>query len=128
MQFKLEITGDTATDMTFLAALSLLLSGAKNQTPTENSSEVPKEKTVKQPKKVEAPTVAAVVDAEQTTSAKEPEKSTKSLEEVRAKAVDLSRAGKRVQVKEILSSLGAEKVTDLDASQYDTFFAELTKL
>lgn len=41
-----------------------------------------------------------------------------TLEEVRARLADLNRAGKRVQVKELLSSFGVNKLSEIKEDQY----------
>lgn len=41
-----------------------------------------------------------------------------TLEEVRAKLAALNKAGKRADVKEILSSFGAQKLTEIPADRY----------
>ena len=42
-----------------------------------------------------------------------------TLEQVRAKAVELQRAGKRELVKEVITATGAKKLTEVDQSKYD---------
>lgn len=46
-----------------------------------------------------------------------PEK-TVTLEQVRAKLASLSQAGKQVQVKELITSFGAKKLTEIPAEKY----------
>lgn len=50
------------------------------------------------------------------------------LETVRAKLAELSHAGKREQVKELLTQFGASKLSDIDASRYRDLLAAAEKV
>lgn len=52
------------------------------------------------------------------------EKKSVTLEEVRAVLAEKSRSGKTVEVKELLTKFGVNKLSELDASKYDELLKE----
>lgn len=57
--------------------------------------------------------------------ADESEESAISLSDVRAVALKLSKAGKQKQLKEIFAKYDAEKLSDIDAENYESLMADL---
>lgn len=57
--------------------------------------------------------------------ADENEESAISLSDVRAMALKLSKAGKQKQLKEIFAKYDAEKLSDIDAENYESLMADL---
>lgn len=57
--------------------------------------------------------------------ADEGEESAISLSDVRAVALKLSKAGKQKQLKEIFAKYDAEKLSDIDAENYESLMADL---
>nr|WP_129732310.1 hypothetical protein [Parabacteroides goldsteinii] len=51
-----------------------------------------------------------------------------TVEQVRAVTSAKAKAGKRAEVKELLAKYGAESVTNMDASNYAAFYAEIEAL
>lgn len=51
-----------------------------------------------------------------------------TVEQVRAATSAKAKAGKRAEVKELLAKYGAESVTNMDASNYAAFYAEIEAL
>lgn len=67
--------------------------------------------------------------APQTEQKAEPvEESAYTLEEVRAKLAKLQKAGKRAEVKEMLSSFGAAKLSEVPASKYAALMVKAGEL
>lgn len=79
---------------------------AKAEKPETKTTPV-EQKTEKEPEKN---TSTAPIEQE--------ESKTYSLEEVRAKLADLNKSGKRTQVKELLSSFGVEKLSEIVSEHY----------
>jgi hypothetical protein len=78
---------------------------------------------------------AVPVEKKETKENKEPKKSAQptkakfpTLEDVRAKLAALSQDGKQVQVKELITSLGAKKLSDIPAKKYPELLEEAGKL
>jgi len=57
-----------------------------------------------------------------------PETKAITLEQVRAKLAEVSNAGKKNEVKELLTSYGVSKLTDLPAEKYSELLAEAEAL
>lgn len=57
-----------------------------------------------------------------------PEAKAITLEQVRAKLAEVSNAGKKNEVKELLTSYGVSKLTDLPAEKYSELLAEAEAL
>jgi hypothetical protein len=74
-----------------------------------------KKAPAKKPAKVEAEVAA-------------PETKAITLEQVRAKLAEVSNAGKKNEVKELLTSYGVSKLTDLPAEKYSELLAEAEAL
>lgn len=77
----------------------------------------------------------ASVEKKQTKENKEPKKPAQpskaklpSLEDVRAKLAGLFQDGKQVQVKELFTSFGAKKLSDIPAEKYPELIEEAGKL
>lgn len=51
-----------------------------------------------------------------------------TVEQVRAATSAKAKSGKRAEVKELLAKYGAESVTNMDASNYAAFYAEIEAL
>lgn len=143
MQIEIKISGDPSADsklVSLLLALGAIVDGsidlngvpASDQPKAVESAPKPapkKEPIAKQVEKAlaEAPAEALEEKAEEVKEA--PKKESKySLEQVRAEAVAISKAGKREEVKALIAKHGGEKVTDLDASVYEAFMADLATL
>ena len=62
-------------------------------------------------------------EAELTTT-KEPEEKPLTLEEVRAVLAEKSRAGHTAEVKELLNKHGADKLSEIDPSEYPALLAD----
>ena len=78
---------------------------------------------------------AASVEKEQPKKNKEPKKPAQpakaklpALEDVRAKLAALSQDGKQVQVKELITGLGAKKLSDIPVDKYPELLEEAEKL
>ncbi|MFC0475725.1 rRNA biogenesis protein rrp5 [Robertmurraya beringensis] len=78
---------------------------------------------------------AAPVEKQEAEEIKEPKKSTQpqkaklpTLEDVRAKLAALSQDGKQLQVKELITSFGAKKLSDIPAEKYPELLEEAGKL
>ncbi|MGD6778438.1 rRNA biogenesis protein rrp5 [Sutcliffiella horikoshii] len=74
----------------------------------------------------------APVEKKEAKENKEPKKTTKpqlpTLEDVRAKLAALSQDGKQVQVKELITSFGAKKLSDIPVEKYPELLKEAGKL
>jgi hypothetical protein len=140
MNIEIKISGET-TDAKFLAVLSAIVVAQgwepeiKSEQPTGNikvsAKAAPKKSVADQVSEaLEAAEPEATEETEPTKVETKPEKakSKYTLEQVRAEAVAISKAGKREEVKALISEHGGEKVTDLDASVYDAFMTSLSTL
>lgn len=76
------------------------------------------------------PQPVAKTPAPEATVVETPEKNTSEITEVqiRAKFVELSRKGKKKELKALLSELGVEKVSDIKPEQYADAWARLEAL
>ncbi len=85
----------------------------------EPKEEKPVEEVKKQTKK-----------SEEKSPKKEPEKKEKphTLEEVRAVLASLSQAGKQAQVKSLITSFGAKKLSDIPDTQYPEVLEKASEL
>lgn len=76
--------------------------------------------------------VNAVEEKEEVEESKEVKNAEKkqsySLEEVRAVLASLSQAGKQVQVKSLITSFGAKKLSDIPATQYTELLEKASEL
>ncbi|WP_026673643.1 hypothetical protein [Alkalihalobacterium bogoriense] len=78
--------------------------------------------------KVNEPEVTATAEARGTAKEElQPEKQP-TLEEVRAKLASLSQDGKQVEVKELITSFGAKKLSDVPAQKYSELLEKAEEL
>lgn len=122
MQFELKISGD----MTGLE-LAALLSGLE-KTKTEAAVVLPKQKpgaskTADPP--AAAPSISPVTDAQPQAEGDAPKY---SFEEVRAKAVALSKGGKKDEVVALWTAMGVAKTTELKPDQFNAAMEGLSKI
>lgn len=88
----------------------------------EKSQEVTEaERSANETTRVAETTTAAVTETTASTTKL-------TVEQVRAATSAKAKAGKRPEVKELLSKYGADSVTTMDASNYEAFYAELEAL
>lgn len=99
----------------------------------EKAAKTPKAAKAADPKpaptaeaKAESSTAAGGTSAPAPASESAPQ--TITLEEVRAKLAALSQAGKQTAVKELITALGATKLTDIKAEQYPELLAKAAEL
>lgn len=143
MQIEIKISGDVSADkklVSLILALGAIVDGsidlngmpASDQPKAVEAAQKPapkKEPIAKQVEKAlaEAP-VVTFTEVEQEVKETTKKESKHSLEQVRAEAVAISKSGKREEVKALIAKHGGEKVTDLDASVYEAFMADLATL
>jgi len=138
MNIEIKISGET-TDQTLvaiLASIAVITGGkAEGAAPVVVIAETPKPSRKAAPKKsVEAQVTEALAEAPAVSETPTPEPtkpaatSKYTLEAVRAEAIDISKKGKREEVKALIAQHGGEKVTDLGVDVYDAFMADLAKL
>lgn len=139
MQIEIKISGDVSADkklVSLILALGAIVDGSidLNGVPVaeqpKSVEEAPKPAAKKESvaKQVEKALAEAPVEVEQEVKEAPAKESKYSLEQVRAEAVAISKAGKREEVKALIAKHGGEKVTDLDASVYEAFMADLATL
>jgi len=111
---KTKLALDVVTDLRNLAGSieTLVFALESNQTDSAAPVEKQEAKEIKEPKKSAQPQ-----------KAKFP-----TLEDVRAKLAALSQDGKQVQVKELITSFGAKKLSDIPAEKYPELLEEAGKL
>ena len=105
---------DVVTDLRNLAGSieTLVFALESNQTDSAVSVEKEQPKKNKEPKKTAQP----------------PKAKLPALEDVRAKLAALSQDGKQVQVKELITSFGAKKLSDIPVEKYPELLEEAGKL
>lgn len=111
---KTKLALDVVTDLRNLAGSIETLVSALESNQTDSAAPVDKKQTKenKAPKKLVQP----------------PKDNLPKLEDVRAKLAALSQAGKQVQVKELITSFGAKKLSDIPAEKYPELLEEAEKL
>ena len=102
-----------------IAAINKLAAAVSLNPAVIDQPVVVKNAPVKKPAKAEA-------SAAEPTPA--PEAKAITLEQVRAKLAEVSNAGKKNEVKELLTSYGVSKLTDLPAEKYSDLLAEAEAL
>jgi hypothetical protein len=113
-----------------LAAIGAVLAGNDQPAPVPVEQPPQKQKTRKtpaaEPPAAEPP--AAEPPAAEPPAAEPPAAKIATLEEVRAVLAELSRAGKAPQAKQLIASAGAEKLTEVDPSQFATILSAAKEL
>ena len=111
---KMKLALDVVTDLRNLAGSIETLVFALESNPSDSASPVDKKETKgnKEPKKTTQPQKAKLP----------------TLEDVRAKLAALSQDGKQVQVKELITSFGAKKLSDIPADKYPELLKEADRL
>lgn len=112
---KTKLALDVVTDLRNLAGSieTLVFALESNKTDIADPVEKKQTKENKEPKKLDQPPKKAKLP---------------SLEDVRAKLASLSQDGKQVQVKELITSFGAKKLSDIPAEKYPELLEEAGKL
>ncbi|PLR84633.1 hypothetical protein CVD25_00940 [Bacillus canaveralius] len=124
MNFTIEIKAPELAAA--ITALAEALSGSK-LTPVQNGSPAQKNKGVN--KEVEKEPETSNPDPVEAEATEEEEgESTISLETVREKLAALSQSGKQKQVKELISSFGVKKLTDVPAKHYAALLEKAEEL
>lgn len=80
--------------------------------------------TTKEPEEKSRPTAAAKKNTAKKTVKADTEKKSLTLEEVRAVLAEKSRAGHTAEVKELLNKHGADKLSEIDPSEYPALLAD----
>lgn len=111
---KMKLALDVVTDLRNLAGSIETLVFALESNQTDSAAPVEKE----QPKK----------NKELKKTGQPPKAKLPSLEDVRAKLASLSQDGKQVQVKELITSFGAKKLSDIPEEKYTELLVEAGKL
>lgn len=88
----------------------------KRQDPVQESQDEPEPQRDTKPEPQESETEAAE------------EETAYTLEEVRAKLAELNKAGKRAEVKALLTSFGASKLSEIPASKYAVLMVKAGEL
>jgi hypothetical protein len=100
-----------------IAAINKLAAAVSLNPAVIDQPVVVKNAPAKKPAKAEAPEATPAPEAKAIT-----------LEQVRAKLAEVSNAGKKNEVKELLTSYGVSKLTDLPAEKYSELLAEAEAL
>ena len=111
--------------MQTLAAVMKEMEGGPREIAVSSENKTKREKQVED-KPMKEP-VHEIVESEEDpveeTLQEDPEETSVTLEEVRAKLAELSKSGKQAEVKTLITSFGASKLTDVPKENY----AELLK-
>ncbi|WP_102348333.1 rRNA biogenesis protein rrp5 [Bacillus sp. Marseille-P3661] len=111
---KTKLALDVVTDLRNLAGSieTLVFALESNQTDSTAPVEKKEAKESKEPKKTTQPQKAKLP----------------TLEDVRAKLAALSQVGKQAQVKELITSFGAKKLSDIPVEKYPELLEEAGRL
>jgi hypothetical protein len=125
----MNITVTLTANPEFLKVLEGIVKAFAPQTiPATNGKKVPGAAAVAKEEKIETPPVDTPVVSNTTETTPAPKVEGITLEVLRAAVRVKAQAGKRDDVKKLLSEFGADKVTNLRQDQYADFHAKIEAL